>query len=76
MKKVYLFSTPFCGQCPGVKKQMIAKNISFEEVNAIKQQDMAKKYDIRGVPTIVVDDENGDWTSYRGNQMEEMISGL
>ncbi len=72
---IYLFSTPFCGQCPGVKKQMIAKNISFEEINAIKQQDMVKKYEVRGVPTIVVE-KDGEWISYRGNQMEEMISGL
>lgn len=73
MRKVLVFSTPFCAKCPGVKKVLSASNVAFEEVNAIQNQELVKQYDIKGVPTIVVI-EDGIWESYSANEVGEVIS--
>lgn len=61
--KVFVFSTPYCAKCPGVKMRLKQAGIEFEEINAIKSPDAVKQYDVKGVPTVIVD--HGDnWETF------------
>jgi len=62
IKSYLLFTTPFCTTCKGVKEFL--KNVSLKgsHVDASDDQgsEIAVKYNVQGVPTIVFLDENNN----------------
>lgn len=76
---IYLFSTKFCAKCPGVKRRLRDKGVEFQEMNAIElqNQDLVNKYNIKGVPTLVIQGEESIvWDSMSGDNLEGWINGL
>ena len=63
MKKVLYFSTTWCGPCKTFKPivQQVAQEtgIPVKYLDADQDQEMAKKYSINSVPTIVIVDAAG-----------------
>jgi thioredoxin 1 len=60
MKKVYKFSAAWCGPCKALTKTLstIESPVEVEEVDIDANPDLTRQYNIRGVPTLVlVDDE-------------------
>jgi glutaredoxin len=57
-----LFTTSNCPKCPATKDLLIAKNFEFEHIDASTKEglDLARKYGVGAVPTLVVVDENGE----------------
>ena len=63
MKKVLYFSTTWCGPCkafkPVVQQVSQETGIPVTYLDADQDQEMAKKYNINSVPTIVIVDAVG-----------------
>jgi thioredoxin 1 len=64
MKKVIRFTASWCQPCKALASilEEINTNIPIEVVDIDAQQDIAIEYGIRGVPTLVKVDENGNIT--------------
>ena len=64
MKKLIRFTASWCQPCKALASilEEINTNIPIEVVDIDAQQDIAIEYGIRGVPTLVKVDENGNVT--------------
>ena len=64
MKKLIRFTASWCQPCKALASilEEINTNIPIEVVDIDAQQDIAIEYGIRGVPTLVKVDENGNIT--------------
>jgi anaerobic ribonucleoside-triphosphate reductase len=50
-----LFTTKTCPNCPAAKTNLEKKGIAYKAVDAMENQELAQKYGIMGVPTLVPD---------------------
>ena len=83
VKKVIKMSASWCMPCKvyaktfeAVKNEDKYKDIEFEEFDVDENEDLAIKYDIRGVPTTVVLDENDKvLTKFSGNVSKNVLEG-
>ena len=64
MKKVIRFTASWCQPCKAMASilEEINTNIPIEVIDIDAQQDVAIEYGIRGVPTLVKVDNNGNIT--------------
>lgn len=54
MKKVIKFEKPGCQPCEMVSAVLGEVGVNFEAINPFDQPDLAVKYKIRSVPTVLV----------------------
>jgi len=56
MKKIYKFSATWCGPCKMLSKTLatIESPIEIEEIDIDKNPELTTQYKIRGVPTLVL----------------------
>ena len=59
MKKVIKFYKQSCNPCDQVDAHLQKMGVGYESINAYDQPDVAAKYRIRSVPTVLVLNENG-----------------
>lgn len=61
MKVIKLY-TPWCGPCKVLENMLIDNNIEHESVNieSAEGEELAAKYGVRAVPTMLVFDENNN----------------
>lgn len=57
MSKLYMFSTTHCTKCPEVKKALSEKDVEVTYVDPEETPELAMKYMIMSVPSIVDDRE-------------------
>jgi glutaredoxin-related protein len=62
--KVILFTTKNCPNCPRAKDEMKG-TLNLEVIDAEENFDITRKYGIRSVPAVVVE-ENGAYRTYTG----------
>ena len=57
-----IFSAPWCVQCGALKTNLKEAGISFDEVNVdtLFGEELATKYNIRGLPTTIFTDKEGN----------------
>ena len=60
MSKLYMFSTSHCTKCPEVKETLSKKNVEVEYIDAEETPELAMKYMVMSVPTIVDDREHAE----------------
>lgn len=78
------FSAPWCGQCKvqaSKLKTTPIENVKVEEINCEEQEDLASKYGVRNLPTmILVDDEGNEIKKWVGitppQKINEFIKSL
>ena len=60
MKKVLRFTASWCGPCKMLARNLedVDTNIPIEVIDIDEKQDIAVEYGVRGVPTLVMLDEN------------------
>ena len=64
MKKFLYFSAPWCGPCKmfGPVMDELSATMNVEKINVDENQDLSTKYNIRGVPTVVLlEDDTEIW---------------
>lgn len=56
MKKIYKFSATWCGPCKMLSKTLatIESPIQIEEVNIDENVELTQQYKVRGVPTLIL----------------------
>jgi len=59
MKKVIKFYKQNCSPCDQVDAHLKRMGVEYHSINAYDQPDVAAKYRIRGVPTVLVLNDNG-----------------
>ena len=81
MIKVVKFSATWCGPCRAlspvfneVKSQM--PDVVFQEIDIDQNSDLAIKYNVRGVPTIVIEKDNQEVTRKSGIIMNAALTQL
>jgi len=61
MKKIVMFTASWCNPCKQAKpvfQQMSADGVSFEIVDIDEQHEMAQDFNITGVPTFMLIEDN------------------
>lgn len=61
--KLIKLSATWCGPCKMISKTLEDVDLSgyeFIEIDVDQQRDIAMKYNIRGVPVLVIEDDNGN----------------
>ena len=59
MSKLYMFTTSHCTKCPEVKEALSEKDIEVEYIDAEETPELAMRYMVMSVPTIVNVDDGG-----------------
>ena len=82
MKQLLKFSATWCGPCKSlsaVMKNVDFKDVELKEIDIDESSDEAKKYGIRGVPTLVLLQDGVESKRISGsmpaNKVEEFIHG-
>lgn len=76
MKKLLLFTTPYCEPCKAFKPIFISEStkyhdVKFLPVDATEERETARRYKIRSVPTLVLLDDNGVQIGYKSEPYNE-----
>lgn len=61
--KLIKLSATWCGPCKMLSntlKEVDLSGYEFVEIDVDEQRDIAMKYNIRGVPVLVIEDDNGN----------------
>lgn len=76
MKKLILFTTEYCEPCKAFKPLFMSErakyhDVIFSIVDATEERDLARKYKVRSVPTLVLLDDNGVQIGYKAEPYNE-----
>jgi glutaredoxin len=68
MTKVYRFTASWCQPCKALAKVLEAENINIEalDIDSAEAKPLMALYNIRSVPTIVIDAGEGQITKFTG----------
>jgi len=75
MKYLY-FSAPWCGPCKmfGPVMERVSTKIPVQKINVDENQDLAMRYSVRSIPTVVlVGDDGKEYARQTGVQTENML---
>ena len=72
MKKLIKFEKNDCNPCAMVSEFLDKKGVSYERVNAFDNPEMAMKYRVRTVPTVVLVDGETEIKRSMGFKVEEL----
>ena len=74
MKQLIYFTAPWCGPCRqlGPIMQEVSQQISVQKVDVDSNPDLAQKYGIRNVPTVVLTSEGVEVTRKVGLNSKRM----
>ncbi len=71
--KILLFSKPDCEPCAHVMAWFADNNTNYDKIDAYESPELAGKYMVRILPTIVLIDDNGEvvdhLTGYKPEQL-------
>lgn len=73
MMKIMLFTTPTCQYCAPAKELLEASGVNFEYIDATQNMDLAKQYQIRSVPALIVSKCSGTQSYVGIDQIEAYI---
>lgn len=76
MKKIIKFEKDDCAPCNMVSEYLDNKGVAYETVNPFDQPEMAVKYKVRSVPTVIVLKGNEEVQRVIGFKPEELTKAL
>ena len=61
METILKFYSPLCGPCKVLEKNLQDAGVEYDSINVFEDEDnLAEKYDIRSIPTLVKLSPNGE----------------
>lgn len=76
MKKIIKFEKNDCAPCNLVSEYLDNNGVSYEKVNPFDQPELAVKYKVRSVPTVIVLKENLEVQRVIGFKPEELKEAM
>ena len=75
MKKILYFSAAWCGPCQtlGPIMESLSGQINYEKIDVDNNQDLSIKYGVRGVPSLVLLENDNEVGRLVGVQSKEQI---
>lgn len=72
--KLLLFTTATCPKCPAVKNWLKSINVNYESVDnrRVDFYELAEKYNVQSVPTLIAVDASGNQV-WRANEQAKMV---
>jgi glutaredoxin len=75
MKTVRVFGASWCTNCKLLTKQLDQKKIEYKYVDIEAEPEMVKAYDLKSLPTTVVNDED-TYEVIIGNNIQYVLKAL
>lgn len=77
MKKVYRFTASWCGPCKQLSSilRRVITEVPIEVVDIDENMDLAKQFGIRGVPTMVMVEDDVEVKRFSGLKPEQELDG-
>lgn len=72
MKKIIKFEKNDCNPCAMVSEFLDKKGVKYERINAFDNPEMAMKFKVRTVPTVILMENNAEVKRVMGFKMEEL----
>ena len=72
MKKIIKFEKNDCNPCAMVSEFLDKKGVEYERINAFDNPEMAMKFKVRTVPTVILMENNAEVKRVMGFKMEEL----
>ena len=69
MVKVFRFTAEWCNPCKMLAKVLEQEGIDIPTVDVDKNKELAAKYGIRSIPTIVIEQDNGSFEVISGSSL-------
>jgi|TARA_B100000035_G_scaffold315080_1_gene333813 thioredoxin 1 len=76
MKSIKYFSATWCGPCQSYKpimEQLSSEGHNIEFIDIDSQEDMARQYNVRSVPTTVIEENGNEISRFIGAQPRSKI---
>ena len=76
MKTMKYFSATWCGPCKTFKpvmNEIAGEGHSVQFIDIDQQQDIAAKYNVRSVPTVVIEENGVEVDRFVGGQAKHMV---
>ena len=70
------FSATWCGPCKAFKpviNEIAGEGYSIQFIDIDQQQDLAAKYNVRSVPTVVIEENGVEVDRFVGGQAKHMV---
>lgn len=72
MKKIIKFEKSDCNPCAMVSEFLDKKGVEYERINAFDNPEMAMKFRVRTVPTVILMENDSEVKRVMGFKMEEL----
>ena len=72
MKKIIKFEKNDCNPCAMVSEFLDKKGVKYERINAFDNPEMAMKFMVRTVPTVILMENDAEVKRVMGFKMEEL----
>lgn len=72
MKKIIKFEKNNCNPCAMVSEFLDRKGVEYERINAFDNPEMAMKFRVRTVPTVILMENDAEVKRVMGFKMEEL----
>ena len=72
MKKLIKFEKNDCNPCAMVSEFLDRKGVEYERINAFDNPEMAMKFKVRTVPTVILMENDAEVKRVMGFKMEEL----
>ena len=72
MKKIIKFEKNDCNPCAMVSEFLDRKGVKYERINAFDNPEMAMKFRVRTVPTVILMENDAEVKRVMGFKMEEL----
>ena len=72
MKRIIKFEKNDCNPCAMVSEFLDRKGVEYERINAFDNPEMAMKFRVRTVPTVILMENDAEVKRVMGFKMEEL----
>lgn len=79
MKKIIKFEKKDCAPCNMVSDYLDRKGVDYEKINAFDQPEVAAKFRVRSLPTVIIlekDEEVGRIIGFKPDELNRLVEAV